>query len=200
MKMFELIPEGPLNPALGPQPRGPIIVQRDPVEIAASRQPPLDSDVNIGDAGQRDVALESNPRPSKQLKIDAFYVLSVFGMEHEDEPNTTWFEEEDIDMMEEYDDMLKDEGEDVEFPTSDIDSNIDKLCRPFSKHEPELSSEELAELDMLADQVEISRLKSMGVLVQVEHLQLAPGQKPKHLSTKFVRTWMNKLVRVAGFG
>ena len=203
----ELIPDGPPNPALGPQPPGPIIVQRDPIEIAASRQPPISRDVDIQDAERRDVALETNPRPAKQLKIDAlssYNVLSLFGMEHEDEPNTTWFEEDDIDMMEEYDYMLEDEsecpnfgalGEDGEISTADFEANIDKLCKPFSKHEPELTNDELAELDMLADQVEIGRLKSMGVLVQVEDLQLAPGQKPKELSTKFVRTWRDKVVK-----
>eukprot|EP00434_Breviolum_minutum_P040749 symbB.v1.2.036227.t1/scaffold5065.1/size52819/1 len=141
-----------------------------------------------------------NPAPAKQLKIDAlssYNVLSLFGMEHEDEPNATWFEEDDIDMMEEYY-MLEDESEcpnfgalreDGEISTADFEANIDKLRKPFSKHEPELTNDELAELDVLADQVEIGRLKSMGVLVQVEDLQLAPGQKPKELSTKFVCTW-----------
>lgn len=43
-----------------------------------------------------------------------------------------------------------------------------------------MTNDELAELDMLADQVEIGRLASMGVLVQVEQLQLAPCQNAKN--------------------
>ena len=194
----ELIPAGPPNPPLGPQPPGPIIVQRDPMEIAASRQPPLNRDVVLEESMERGVALESNPRPTKQLKIDALSshnVFSLFGMEHEDEPNTTCFDEDEVDMMEDYDDMLEEElDEGGEFSAADMDANMEKLCKPFSRHEPELDVQELAELDSLADQVEISRLKSMGVLVSVDELQLEDGQKPKELSTKFVRTWRDKVV------
>ena len=110
----ELIPVGVPYPPLGPQPPGPIIVQRDPVEIAASRQSLPSRDVTLEESTDRDVALESNPRPAKQLKIDALSshnVFSLLGMEHEDEPNATCFDEEDIDMMEEYDNMLEEELE-----------------------------------------------------------------------------------------
>ena len=194
----ELIPVGVPNPPLGPQPPGPIIVQRDPVEIAASRQSLSSRDVAVEEPAERDVILESNPRPAKQLKIDALSshnVFSLLGMEHEDEPNATCFDEEDIDMMEDYDNMLEEELEEGgDFSAADMDASVHKLCKPFSRHEPDLDAEELSELDVLADQVEICRLKNMGVLVSVDDLQLEDGQRPKELSTKFVRTWRDKVV------
>ena len=55
------------------------------------------------------MALETNPRPAKQLKIDAlssYNALSLLGIEYEDEPNTTSFE----DIMEECNYMLEDES------------------------------------------------------------------------------------------
>ena len=48
------------NPALGLQPAGPIIVQRDPIEIAASRLPPISRDVDIQDDERGDVALDES--------------------------------------------------------------------------------------------------------------------------------------------
>ena len=118
-------------------------------------------------------------------------------MEHEDEPNATCFDEEDVDMMEEYDNMLEEELEEGgDFSAADMDASVHRLCKPFSRYEPDLDAQELAELDMLADQVEIGRLKNMSVLVSVNDLQVEEGQKPKELSTKFVRTWRDKVVNV----
>ena len=42
------------------------------------------------------------------------------------------------------------------------------LWKPFSEHEPVMSSEELAELDCVGDDFEISRLVQMGVLKPVQ--------------------------------
>ncbi len=39
---------------------------------------------------------------------------------------------------------------------------LDRLCRPYSGQEPNVPADELAILDALADQVEISRLKRFG--------------------------------------
>ena len=64
------------------------------------------------------------------------------------------------------------------------------LTFPFSKQEPEVSAEQLMELDALADSLEIKRLISLGVLANADE---APPES-KQLSTRFVRTWREKMV------
>ena len=61
---------------------------------------------------------------------------------------------------------------------------------PFSKQEPEVSAEQLMELDALADSLEIKRLISLGVLANADE---APSNS-KQLSSRFVRTWREKMV------
>ena len=46
-----------------------------------------------------------------------------------------------------------------------LDEMISKLCKPYSTQEPNVSSDELSQLDALADKVEILRLKGLGVLL-----------------------------------
>ena len=88
--------------------------------------------------------------------------------------------------MEEYEATL-DNSESVDFSVLDP-----RLCRPrLNDLEPELSPEALQELDCLADEIEISRLKALGVLLSpTVHDGLdAP---PVQLSTRMVRTWRDK--------
>ena len=49
----------------------------------------------------------------------------------------------------------------------------------------------MRELDAIADQVEINRLKNMAVLQDVTDVDLS---KAVHLTTKMVRTWRVRLV------
>ena len=64
-----------------------------------------------------------------------------------------------------------------------------QLMFPFSKEEPNLTPEELQCLDAIADIIEVKRLKSMQVLTDTTEM-LAHH---KVLSTRFVRTWREKL-------
>ena len=68
---------------------------------------------------------------------------------------------------------------------------VDRLCRPYGSQEPDVPLDKLSLLDSLADQVKISRLKSLGVLLPVSSL---PGAAVKRLTTRFVRTWRDKVV------
>eukprot|EP00435_Cladocopium_sp_Y103_P043021 s1155_g12.t1 len=61
---------------------------------------------------------------------------------------------------------------------------------PVTKHEPNVSAEQLVELDALADSIEIKRLFNLGVLTGADE---APASA-KSLSTRFVRTWREKVV------
>ena len=57
--------------------------------------------------------------------------------------------------------------------------------------EPELDPSTHLQLDLLADELEISRLKAMGVLIPAESYDVA-GQTPKKFTTRMVRTWRDK--------
>lgn len=63
--------------------------------------------------------------------------------------------------------------------------------------EPELNSDELRNLDKLADQVEVSRLVAMNVLKKTEALsETELGQLAENdhkLTAKFIRTWRSKV-------
>ena len=59
---------------------------------------------------------------------------------------------------------------------------------PFSKHEPNLTVEELQRLDALADSVEIKRLAKMEVLTDSSSMP-----SDSKILSRFVRTWREKL-------
>jgi hypothetical protein len=58
-----------------------------------------------------------------------------------------------------------------------------------SKFEPAISEDELKRLDAIADSVEIKRLTGMQVLTNAAEMR----RDAKVLSTRFVRTWREKL-------
>ena len=130
-----------------------------------------------------------------------FAILQALSLEHDDEPNPTYFESNELDDLEAYDHDLDfenqnddDDGLQAGDPTStsnDMEERVKQLCRPYSKNEPSPSPEELASLDSLADQVEIDRLRNLGVLLPVSALN---GLEAKKLTTRFVRTWRDKVV------
>ena len=68
---------------------------------------------------------------------------------------------------------------------------ISKLCKPFSTQDPNVSTDELSQLDALADKVEILRLKGLGVLLPTSTL---PPGGVKKLTTRFVWTWRDKFI------
>ena len=169
---------------------------------AAMQEPPLSR-------GPEDDTRESSDRAAKAPRLDApdqqmMKISHPFGslkqvleVEHEDEPNTTYFEDEEVDNLELYDDQLDDFDytESLDFEPDQVDPTLDemisKLCKPFSTQEPNVSSDELSQLDALADKVEILRLKGLGVLLPTSTL---PPGGVKKLTTRFVRTWRDKFI------
>ena len=121
-------------------------------------------------------------------------ICQVLSLDHEDEPHPTYFEQGELDDLENYDAALEPEdNEALESSIDDASMNdmIDRLCRPYSSQEPDVTMDELSSLDALADQVEITRLKGLGVLLPVSSL---PEGEVKRLTTRFVRTWRDKVI------
>ena len=112
--------------------------------------------------------------------------LSLY--EHEDNPVAFSFQQDDLDELEKYDMNFDDEDycADVE---ADDDAALQELTFPFSAHEPCLSETELLRLDTIADALELKRLSKMEVLTDASSMPT----DAKVLSTRFVRTWREKL-------
>ena len=127
---------------------------------------------------------------SKRQRI--FCIINGNEFAHEDDHNLTSFTETELDNLEAYD---YDSDMDDEYYTSADISNQDSLLQslifPFSDQEPNIHGLELAAIDKIAEEVEISRLKDLGVLLPPETLD---GQCPKRLSTRFVTTWRDKTI------
>ena len=112
--------------------------------------------------------------------------LSLY--EHEDDPVSFAFNNDELDELEEYElNFSNDELYDSQELSND--ELTKQLMFPFSKEEPNLSAEELQRLDAIADMIEVKRLKSMQVLTDTSEM---PADH-KVLSTRFVRTWREKL-------
>ena len=138
------------------------------------------------------VELESSSRPSKQAKVDQPDQVMSVRDQHEDEELEFPFDDEEIDMLESYDNSIEDEGLDLQSSTLDS-SEMEKLIFPFRAHEPNLCESELQVLDDIADRVEIQRLVDMQVLVPFSEAS-SSDVGPKQLSARFVRTWREKVV------
>ena len=113
--------------------------------------------------------------------------LSLY--EHEDQAVSFTFNDDELDELEAYEmnfenDELYDTGDWI-----DDEALISQLTFPFSKHEPSLDDVELQRLDALADSLEIQRLTKMAVLTDATKMPSVA----KQLSTRFVRTWREKL-------
>ena len=112
---------------------------------------------------------------------------------HEDNPVYFDFTNDELDYMEEYEYNMENDDDDP----LDIDEAIKTLTYPYSVEEPQLSEEELQQLDSLADAVEIARLKTLGVLHDGAGGEFAcavsdDNVEYKMLSAKFVRAWRDK--------
>ena len=125
----------------------------DPSSASGSLPSTLSTHGVHGREGTEDVD-EAN-RPPKQARI-----MAVF--EHEDDIHPLHFEDADVDSLELYDYECdeEDEGASTNVASDDI---IKRLCVPYSTFELELEPSKLLELDLLADELEIGRLKAMGV-------------------------------------
>ena len=137
-------------------------------------------------------------------------------MPHMDEPLECSFTEEDADLFEQYwdygfDEQFVDEWEQLFSPEETPDALDEKsknslqradasvLYFPGTDKEPQLDEQRLADLDEIAEMVEVQRLTDMGVLRQVkdtEHGQLQSSHRS--LNTRFVHTWRFKRVNGEG--
>ena len=208
MTLDELAKQAPVS---GQQDEAGIATQGQSTSSAPADVVPVDAAMQETPLtrGSEDDTRESSDRAAKAPRLDApdqqmMQISHPFGslkqvleVEHEDEPNTTYFEDEEVDNLELYDDQLDDfdytKSLDFEPDQADptLDEMISKLCKPFSTQEPNVSSDELSQLDALADKVEILRLKGLGVLLPTSTL---PPGGVKKLTTRFVRTWRDKFI------
>jgi len=112
-------------------------------------------------------------RPHKHQKILRF-------SEHEDDSYQTFFEDAEIDDLERYDYGLDDEerADDLQPEASMTHADVFKrLTVPSTMLEPSLTAVELLELDVIADAVEIERLKKMNVLFPAKTFEFN-GESP----------------------
>ena len=104
--------------------------------------------------------------------------------EHEDEEVDWAFTYQDLDDLQDYDEGF-DDADREELDLSEIES---KLIFPrTSEHEPWLSSEEMSELDRLADEFELARLGGMKVLLPPDSEEVPP--KAVRILRSFQRKW-----------
>ena len=157
--MGQAIEAGFLPAAVGLQaPSTPI--ESSNVAGGALEVPMEGMDASSGVVHSRETAAEESERPSKQPRIFAVF-------EHEDDEHLTTFKDDDVDELESYDLSLDDELDAASDEVSDA-SLLKQLCFPYSTAEPQLSDSELLRIDTLADHLEISRLKAMGVLLSID--------------------------------
>eukprot|EP00435_Cladocopium_sp_Y103_P027496 s2759_g6.t1 len=142
-----------------------------------------------GTSHERDDGDGAGDRPSKHQRVFAVF-------ENEDDLHATIFEESEIDGLETYDYSLADEhdedmngfSDDSAFSSGDM---LKQLTVPYCTLEPDLPPSELLQLDMIADELEIKRLKDMGVLIPVESFEFK-REVPKRLTTRMVTAWRDK--------
>ena len=71
---------------------------------------------------------------------------------------------------------------------------MQKVIFDFSPNEPNLTPEELQQLDAVADPVEVRRLQNMSVLINIEDMNADDIDQVKTLSRRFVRTRRAKVI------
>ena len=137
--------------------------------------------------GRDDLELEASERPAKQARTRDVMAVEE---KHEDEILEFHFQDTEVEMLEEYDETL--EGYDFEnYEVADLPSDgMKDLIFPYTPQEPELAIEEMSKLDIIADKIEVERLKDMGVLISMDDGNI---EEMKSLSTRFVRTWRDKI-------
>ena len=112
-------------------------------------------------------------------------------LHHADEALELHFDDEVSESLQVHEDELSEQLHEHDEEYELTADGIPKcLIRDLSEHEPELSAEELFEVDRQACLFEVVRLGSKSVLVQVA------GPLPGHrtLSTKFVLSWRQKCI------
>lgn len=182
----------------GTTPVAPAASASTPVQdVAASSASGFEAPVTpqvmdaVSDLKRSDVEGESD-RAQKTARLNA--LQEVYGGDpqemHEDETVQFSFADDELDNLEDYDHQLS-EWDDEGFSFDNSDEQSHRLMLPYTRDEPNLSPDELHELDVIADYVEVNRLKGLGVLLDVSTLD---GKDFKKLSTRFVRTWRDKTI------
>ena len=112
---------------------------------------------------QRNPCASKAPRVMQRIcRVECAAICQIGDQwyEHEDEEVDWAFTYQDLDDLQDYDEGF-DDADREELDLSEIES---KLIFPrTSEHEPWLSSEEMSELDRLADEFELARLGGMKV-------------------------------------
>ena len=145
----------------------------------------LEDDSNIGERAPKTPKLDEKAEKQRLNQVTSTD-LSLY--EHEDQPVNVTLENEDIECLETYELTFDDD----DFCDDSICTNeeaLKQLTFPYTKHEPIVDEIELQRLDALANAVEIERLKAMSVLTDSANM---PADC-KVLSTRFVRTWREKV-------
>ena len=100
-----------------------------------------------------------------------FCIINGSEFAHEDDCNLTTFIETELDNLEAYDfDSDMDEGYYTNIDTSNQDSLLQSLIFPFADQEPDIQGLELEAIDKIAEEVEMLRLKDLGVFLPPETL------------------------------
>ena len=129
-------------------------------------------------------------------------MISYADMHEDMEPDLSQdaFGEDVIDSLETYDFDVEDDEDwdyvdDENVAATSSEDDTKKLMYPYDREEPQLTDEQMVELDGIADKIETQRLLSMGVLLNASCLD---GTAYKQLSTRFVRTWRGKEMVIDG--
>ena len=146
----------------------------------------LTDDTPVGESAPKTPKRDNSPDKGHVSQVTSTD-LSLY--EHEDQAVSFTFKDEELDELETYEmnfenDELYDDGD-----WMDDEAIVSQLTFPFSKYEPSLDDAELQRLDALADSLEIQRLTKMAVLTDAATMP----PDAKQLSTRFVRTWREKL-------
>ena len=185
---------------VGPNPS----MRPDPPSTPEATLPPLSPVVPMDTTVEAETTAQDTPRATKKLRLRSLKIRAVqFGgqaYEVNDEGDYD-FDCEDIWEAETAvwstrpESFHDDDGEfsaDQTAPPEEEEAGEDdeRLWFPDNGKEPELDSAILAELDKLADQVEINRLVGKQVIREA----MASDQigEMKNLTTKFVHTWRSK--------
>ena len=106
---------------------------------------------------------------AKQKSLNKVTSTDLSLYEHEDDPVSFAFNDDELDELEEYElNFSNDEFYDSQELSND--ELTKQLMFPFSKEEPNLTPEELQRLDAIADMIEVKRLKSMQVLADTTEM------------------------------
>ena len=143
-----------------------------------------------------DVSSEMPPEPKRPRLLRSVVIRSARSsgseeLHHADEALELHFADEVSESLQVHEDELSEQLHEHDEEYELTADGIPKcLIRELSEHEPELSAEELFEVDRQACLFEVARLGSKSVLVQVA------GPLPGHrtLSTKFVLSWRQKCI------